>query len=32
LYRVLLENYAEYPFVREVREKLRELDSRVPAS
>ena len=32
IYRVLLENYSEYPFAREVREKLRDLDSRVPAS
>jgi tetratricopeptide (TPR) repeat protein len=32
LYRVLLENYSEYPFAREVRDRLRELDSRVPAS
>ncbi|MEW5796455.1 MAG: tetratricopeptide repeat protein [Candidatus Zixiibacteriota bacterium] len=30
LYRYLLENCSEYPFVREVREKLRELDSRLP--
>jgi tetratricopeptide (TPR) repeat protein len=32
LYRVLLENYSEYPFAREVRDRLRELDARVPAS
>ncbi len=32
LYRILLEKYSEYPFVREVRGKLRDLDSLVPAS
>lgn len=30
LYRILLENYSEYPFTREVRDKLRELESRAP--
>lgn len=30
LYRFLLENYSEYPFTREVRDKLRELESRAP--
>ena len=30
LYRFLLENCSEYPFTREVREKLRELDTRLP--
>jgi len=32
LYRFLLENYSEYPFTREVREKLRKLETRVPTS
>jgi hypothetical protein len=30
LYRFLLENCSEYPFTREVREKLKELDARRP--
>jgi tetratricopeptide (TPR) repeat protein len=30
LYRYLLENCSEYPFTREVREKLRKLDARLP--
>ena len=30
LYRYLLENCSEYPFTREVREKLRDLDTRLP--
>ena len=30
LYRFLLENCSEYPFTREVREKLRKLDARLP--
>ena len=30
LYRYLLENCSEYPFTREVREKLRDLDARLP--